>query len=212
MKKIYHIICEGKSEVSYIERLNRFFDNNDINCSFKTYNLRGVVPVKDKSEKSSYTKILNIYRNEVLFSKEKGELVILWLDDDMFIEKTLNKDRLRSQFSKECGNNQIIFCYNYENFEDFLVMHLEEDVFLSYYRECDAKQHFKKPLRANEYSIIMEQYAFKNYNKGKLPDNFIIDENSLKNASERNNNNNYKCSCDLLRIIMKEISKINQMS
>jgi hypothetical protein len=79
-------------------------------------------------------------------------------------------------------------------------MHLEEREFLKHYGDCNDIGHFEKPLVQREYGKLMKN-NFREYKKGSLPDWFKVNEEALKLAIKRYFNKEYKCNCELLKLI-----------
>jgi hypothetical protein len=201
VKRIYYVICEGNSEENYIRELNKFFRENSVNCSFEPYNLKGIIPKTFSKIKEIYGKVLNEKIN-------RSEEIIFWIDDDVFKREELNKQKIRECFNRLQGGNRVRFCYNYENFEDWLAMHLEEEAFLSYYDECNQRGHFEKPMSKKEYEpLIKKVMSF--YEKSKLPNEFELNKNTLETALARNFSKKYKSKCDLAEIIGKILKEKN---
>jgi hypothetical protein len=188
MKEVFYVVFEGNSERGYIEKLNRFLEENDIPCYFKApseLSLNGVISLKS---------IIKGYRGAKL--KAKKEKIIIWIDNDLFERGKLNKEELR----KKVNDSSVLFYFIYQNFEDFFAMHLENSEFLEHYNDCNAIRHFEKPLIWKEYRKIIEN-NIKGYKKGSLPDWFEIDKDVLKLAIERHFCGKYKCKCELLELI-----------
>jgi hypothetical protein len=201
VKRIYYIICEGSSEENYIIKLNKFFRENSINCSFEPYNPKGIIP-------ETFSKIKKIYEKVSSEKIRRNAETIFWIDDDMFRRGEISRQKIRDCFERLQDGNKVKHYYNYENFEDWLAMHLEEKLFLSYYDECNQRGHFEKPMYKKEYEPLIKKFI-PFYEKSKLPCEIELNKDTLKTALTRNFDKKYKSKCDLAEIIGKVLEENN---
>lgn len=202
-KEIIYILCEGNSETNYITRLNKFLDNEGYNFTFQSENLHGSLLSKTDTEKSAYNKITNKFKN--LLSKSKKGLFVIWLDDDVFKRQQLKKDILENLLKNfNSIHKKIKIIYSYENFEDFLSMHLEQELFEQWERICLEQNHFETPMISTVYEPLIRT-IIKGYSKEKLPSEIHIDVDTIKILKERQNNKNFHAKCDLINFIVDKL-------
>jgi hypothetical protein len=207
-KKIYYILCEGNSEVNYITKLNKFLDQENYNFTFCSENLYGCFPSKKDNEKSAYRRIIRIFEEKLIVKTSKG-LFLIWLDNDIFKRQGgLKKQILEQKFSKfRTIHKKIEIIYSYENFEDFLSMHLDQKKFEKWESICSESNHFENPMIASIYEEKM-QTIISNYSKEKLPSEIQINRETMLVLKERQNDKNFHAKCDLISFLLKEMKDI----
>lgn len=151
---IYHIICEGSSEEAYLKEFNRYLREKGLNTYLKSYNLRGVTCYKD---------IVKKYRDACKENKYTQDHIFIWLDNDVFQRGKFSKEILQKKLKRFSGIK-----YNYHNFEDFLVMHLPDEIICLWNRICQENNHFNNPLKGEEVEELIKE-IFPGYKKGHLP-------------------------------------------
>ncbi len=177
-----HIICEGKSEYAYIQELLRYVRDNELNVKFtlRPYNAGG----------GDYNSLIEEY-NKQKHTRKNDKDFIIWCDDDIYVRNDMgNKDSYDSK-----GNDIPNFLFNTHNFEDFLIMHLEEDILNKWIAACNIAKHFKRPLYAGgkggyeqllaDKEIFYTKASGRQYIKGELPDIFKINSQGLENLFKR---------------------------
>jgi hypothetical protein len=156
LKNRYIIICEGsKSEVAYIQKLNKYFREQNINITL----------IPKAVETGHYTAVIKKYRYE--FKKNKKCNFIIWVDKDIYQrnnQKNLNK------YTKK-PHNVPDFCFNIFNFEDFLILHYPKDSVLQHQKRCEHENHFENPLDSKKYMPLIKE-VIPGYNKSSLPKKF----------------------------------------
>lgn len=202
-KEIIYILCEGNSETGYITKLNKFLDDNDYNFTFCSENLKGCFPSKTDTGDGAYNRITNKFKN--LLSKSKNGLFVIWLDNDVFKRGQLKKDILEKQLGKFASiHKKVKIIYSYENFEDFLSMHLEQELFERWEKICLEKNHFETPMVSTVYEPLIRT-IIDGYSKEKLPSEIQIDIDTIRILEERQNNKNFHAKCDLINFIINEL-------
>ena len=208
IKKIYYILVEGHTEENYIQRLNSFLRENEYDFIFESANLDGCFPKKSEliNGEKTYSRIKN-KASELAKKYKKGGKLIILLDDDIFKRKQLNKSILEKEIKTlNSKNKNFIFCYSYENFEDFLIMHLDDDKFQEWHNVCIKNNHFTNPMTANIYEEEIKNNIIKDYNKRMLPSEIEINKNTLLKLKNRQENKNYLIKCDFINFLIKEIN------
>lgn len=130
------------------------------------------------------------------------------MDDDIFKRGEFDKKILEKNMSKlNTISRRIIFIYSYENFEDFLSMHLEQDRFEKWDNICVENNHFENPMIASIYEEKM-QTIISHYSKEKLPSEIQINKEILLLLKERQEDKNFHAKCDLISFLLKEMKDI----
>ena len=133
---------------------------------------------------------------------------MIWLDDDKFKRGELKKDILEKQLGKFASIHKTVkIIYSYENFEDFLSMHLEQKLFEQWERICLEQNHFETPMISTVYEPLIRT-IIKGYSKEKLPSEIHIDIDTIKILKERQNNKNFHAKCDLINFIVDKLKII----
>lgn len=190
--KIYHIICEGSSEEAYLKELNKYLREVGCDMFFNYYNLYGI---------AEYKKIKKKYR-EAEKNKKKTDEIFIWLDNDVFKRNKLSKHELQ-QVLKFQGIK-----YNYQNLEDFLVMHLSDKQVDSWHSICHKENHFDNPMNKTTVAKLIQQ-IFPGYTKGFLPQEIQINENSLKKLYENQKKLSIKFKSDFVEVINQLLKNEN---
>ena len=166
----YLIICEGASEVAYVQELNRFLSENG--CAL-------TLGVKD-AQGGSFKKIRLLCRSLHI---RMGNVFVMVDRDIYFDEASAN----RKQYEKEMDKLPK-FLFQYYNFEDFLLMHCSPEIVLKWRDRVKDKGHFVTPLSAREYEPIFSEFIheytdelkfMQEWQKGDMP--FEITKERLMN-------------------------------
>lgn len=158
----YHIVCEGDSEVFYLEKLGQFLHSKGIHLetSIKPYS-----PKKTKN-KCVLTDPLHLLEYAKRLKKDKDEfqhpdVMCVLLDEDVFIRGKYNKN----DFIQQCSLCGVTPLFQKNNFEDFLICHLDSSKI-----ECwkAIVSGYDAPMTDKE---IMDRIVniIPNYKKGSIP-------------------------------------------
>lgn len=196
--KIYHIVCEGSSEVAYLNELNKYMRAFGLGENFhiKTYNLNGVFP----DGISSYKHVKKEY-DKAVKNKERADEIFVWLDNDVFKRGELLKSKLQKKLNGFSGIK-----YNYENFEDFLVIHLPDKQVQDWHKICVDNNHFDIPMIGRNVRKLIKSIIF-DYSKGSLSQKIQINDESLTRLYENQKNSALKFGSDFIDVI-KQLVKI----
>ena len=195
----YHVVCEGGSEVFYINKLAQFLTNNGIHPE-KT--LRAHSPLVSRNNctltdpRHLLKRAMDIRRDKSIFLPS-DEIYIL-LDADVFERGDCDKNK----FIIECSDKSIFPLFQRNNFEDFLICHLGEeeltrwiDIVASYPRVMTGKE-----VMAEIVKIIP------NYRKGSIPRdifNTVFSITSIQRAISNLTNSRVPFSSDFVRLLRK---------
>lgn len=192
LNKTIIVICEGPSEESYLQELNRVFREENIPIVF----------VPRASCGGNYKNVENKYKKEKR-NNSKTEIII-WQDKDIYIRN--EKDNNTNYIKKPQGIPDFLF--NINNFEDMLVLHLDDSMIKTWEIECVQKNHFNTPMTKNVYEPIFIEKIIPDYKKGDFPfDNFNLD--MLNTALRNNKSNKFKFKSAFLDFLENKILEIN---
>lgn len=187
--KTYVILCEGSSEFAYIQILNRILNDNSINKSL----VAAVIGT------GHFSDVEQVYKKQ--YKKNKKLEKHIWVDEDIY--KRNDKYNGTKYSNKDAAIPNFLF--NKYNFEDFLVMHLDDDTIDYWEQTLNIKGHFSIPLKAKEYIPLIKEKIkiFNNYEKGVLPFDITLD--NIKQAYSIHQNPNIKFKSDFLDFINEYI-------
>ena len=195
MNRIIIVVCEGNSEYAYLQELNRFLRENEIPLRFI-----GVV-----SEGGDFSKVNSCFRN--CRKGNKNNPIVVWVDNDIY-----------KRNDRKCGDHYATkpqgipnFKFNYENFEDFLVMHLPDDRVSTWQTICSNAGHFTNPLHSAQYLPLLSA-IFPSYRKGTLPESLGVNNTTLALMSCHNNDASIKFHSDFAKFMIEEIERARESS
>jgi len=172
MQKLYSqtiIICEGHSEVAYIQQLNRLLRESGVQ----------VILHPKRVGTGLYSSVMKKYRAE---KKQNPRTEIrVWVDYDLYARNDRN---CMVNYNKT--KDKIPFMFNVQNFEDFLALHLDDEKLRNWLGICKANDHFNVPMHSDVYVPFVQQHLFSNYKKGDLP--FELTLEMVKNLFRHHTN------------------------
>lgn len=138
------VFCEGKTEINYLESLNRFLEENDIyELKFTGKYLEGV---KTKNYKSHLEKRYKPHKLK-MFDK-----VYMWIDFDIFKRENINEEDIKKNIKEiKFNKKSVIPLFNKMNGEDFIMLHNNDDNLKKWINICNRKNHFENPMIKNQY-------------------------------------------------------------
>lgn len=143
------VICEGESEYSYIQNINRILHyKSSYGALFK--------PVAVNT--GYFNEVKKRYSSE--FKNNPKSSIIIWVDFDLY--KRNDKDCMKS-YKKKQGTPDFLF--SYMNFEDFLILHENENTVSKWIKL--RGDHFEEPMHSDEY-LSKFKLIKPNYKKGEL--------------------------------------------
>ena len=144
------VICEGASEVNYIQHLNRILCSAEGRSVFVPRDANGGAPKK----------ILSLLRREQ--KHNRGMTKWIFLDEDIYCRDP----NLKLALQQKQGNALIHF--NRMNFEDVVMLHEPYPRLMEWVQLCRQLRHFTSPLSEEEYLLHFKKF-FPNYHKRELP-------------------------------------------
>ncbi len=182
-QKPYIILCEGSSEYAYIQILNRIL--NDKNISFVA---KGIGT-------GHFSDVEKAYKKQCKENKKLEK--VIWVDKDIY------KRNEQSNQMKYLSKKQSIpdFLFTTYNFEDFLAMHLDDNISDNWHQILNKQNHFNMPLKSDKYIPLIKEniYIFNNYEKGNIPFKITIDH--IKQAYKIHQKSTINFKCDFLEFI-----------
>ena len=150
------ILCEGESELAYIQELNRLLVKN--NTSYG----RAFIP---KCIGSGY---FNLVKKAYIAERKRNpkDTIFIWVDKDLYVR---NDKNCLDEYKKR-PNSLPEFFFSIMNFEDFIVLHCQDEIVSQWIDFCTQKRHFSSPMHASEYEPFIKK-MFPDYQKGELPFN-----------------------------------------
>ncbi len=186
--KTYIILCEGSSEYAYIQILNRILNEHNISIVLNPVLLRNghFATVKNKVEEYTH--------------KDRKNLKV-WVDKDIYTRNEQNNQM------KYLRKKQSIpdFLFTTYNFEDFFIMHLDDNIIIQWEQKLIKRNHFNMPLISDEYIALLKNSItlFKKYQKGVIPCDITLD--NIKQAYKTHQATNIKFKSDLLDFIHENV-------
>ena len=172
------IICEGKSELVYIQAISSIF----IKIGY-------IFQPKLANGSNNLVRIYNKIRKD-----NRNSRIEILCDEDVFFRGV-----------KKCKTLERALT-NYLNFEDFCVLHLQKDLVLEWQEICEEHRHFDSPMTAELYEKSI-QSIFPGYKKGILPFENEIDVDMLQQLFENNDDISIKIKskfASFLKELMRE--------
>jgi hypothetical protein len=120
------IVCEGNSELAYIQELNRLMREMELNAVFR--------PISVGT--GFYTAVQTKYR-EVKRANPRAEIYI-WVDSDIYERN--ERDCNTAYNHRPAGVP--VFLFSQKNFEDFLATHLSSEKLQQWLEVCRQNGHF----------------------------------------------------------------------
>ncbi len=195
MNKIILVVCEGNSERAYLQELNRFLRESEIPLVFNV----------EVSAGGDYRLVDLCFRR-----CRKGNRtmdIVVWVDDDIYKR---NDKGNRDNYARR-PKGIPAFKFNYENFEDFLVVHLPDDRVESWQEICNHERHFTSPMHANEYvPLLLKNSILPGYKKWTFSECLVIDQGSLDNLERHNTDAAISFNSDFATFIIEAIEKAKQ--
>lgn len=188
--RIYILVCEGESEVAYIQELNRLFRELEIKVALKP------VPVGT----GFYGKVVATYKKT---RKNNPRTPIhIWVDWDIYARN--DRDCWTSYSRKPSGIPD--FCFFRQNFEDFLATHLTETELIRWLEVCHQAGHLRLPLHSEEYLPLFKSNLFPSYSKGNLP--FELTEGKIRQMLENQSKQEMPLSSEVAEFISEIVNQL----
>ena len=158
------VICEGRSELRYLQRLRNFLDQQR----------RGLLPfvliprVAGSGFFDVLCKALKAAQKDITSHYYRFGI---WTDYDIY-RRDENKCMTLYRERRAQPSAFPTIRFSYHNFEDFLMLHCPEDHVQQWRGVLAQTLHVTNPLNRKEH-LARFQAVFPNYRKGSLPPDFI---------------------------------------
>lgn len=183
---VIYVACEGKSEKAYITALNRFFREHGIPCIINA----------ECADSGRYKALAEARRR---LSKRERKLAHLWMwaDRDIYErgDEALPPDAPGVLFSTF-------------NFEDFLILHLPDDIVSRWTDICAQSGHLHKPLHSKDYESHFREF-FPEYRKGELPPELTpLTDECLRSALRHSLDSHIPFKCEFIEALAELIRSV----
>lgn len=179
MNKTAYIVCEGASEYAYIQSVNRILKAGNVNIN--------IIP--KSVDTGHYKNVVKKYK-EIRNSNKKTDIKI-WVDKDIYKRNDKNNGNYYGNKQKNIPD----FLFSIYNFEDFLVLHLEDNIVQQWINILTEKKHFNNPLKSESYLPLIKQHIniFHNYDKKEIPFDLTLEKIKLAYKHHKDPNIPIKC-------------------
>ncbi len=168
--KQYIVICEGRSEYVYLERLQSFLDNQSESWDVP---LKFLPKITCENGGGDYKHVVSGYNGQ--YKKNKRGRIEIWVDYDIYLRN--DRNNLSNYSDKAPGIPD--FKFSFHNYEDFLVLHMENHLIQNWLTLVKPTGHFVTPLHSKEYEPLFEN-IIPGYRKGDLSPDFISKDSLLR--------------------------------
>lgn len=197
----FYIVCEGKSEMAYLQLLNRFLSDWEIPLNF-CFVLAG------KNEESGGGQVSLLKQGWHKLQKNFGKAInrrtrhrcFIWADRDLYIR---DDHGCRDAYERERDNLPHIL-FNGQNFEDFFSLHLPLEKAHEWCVTCNGLGHFTFPLHSSRYKPLFVKLV-PGYKKSSLSDEFDIKE-GLRNLRKNTASSRILQTSDFARFLLEELA------
>ena len=191
--RTYIIVNEGSSERAYIQQLRSFLSTKmPLGDDFRP-RLDLIPKVTNNGDGGGqFSLVQQAYRK--CRRADKHTQVMIWVDVDIYVR---NEGAVEERNAKGYANKGELpdFLFSVMNFEDFLALHFDDDIFETWYQTFSQAGHFKVPFHGSQHMPIFvkvwEEHARRNdckpYSKADLPTGFVSKHslhNLIRHASD----------------------------
>lgn len=159
--RVYLVICEGDSEVAYVQELNRFLNEQGKFIVFQAVNAGG----------GGFTTIRQCCRDRK--TRKNGRTFVI-VDKDIYVR---NDNGAGENYEKE---KDVLppFLFQTWNFEDFLLMHFPRDLVVEWRELSAINGHLTNPKHSVDYAPMYAEFCSRYadqlqydlpYEKGDMP-------------------------------------------
>lgn len=185
------LLCEGPSEYAYIQELNRYLRENEYNFKF--------IP---KPIGTGFYSEVQKKRKEVRKDNPRTPIKII-LDDDIYVRNEGSREQDNSTKFAESGFKDE-FMFNAHNFEDFLMLHYDDETLNQWLAKCTETNHENIPMHSEQYMPLIKG-MFPNYEKGELLFS-PINQEKLDNLFRHNEDNSIFIKSDFATYLKNRLT------
>ena len=147
------IVCEGESEVAYVQELNRLFREMEISSTLH--------PVCVGT--GFFSNVVAVYRT--VRRNNPRTPVLVWVDWDVYAR---NERQCQDAYFRK-GKGIPSFCFSRQNFEDFLATHLSEDKLARWLEVSEATVILRRLFIRNSISRYSRRLSSRSIQKATSP-------------------------------------------
>lgn len=194
-RSIYIVVNEGASERTYLQSLRSFLANR-MPLGDDFWPRLDLIPRVTNGGAGGGAFPLVRKTFHACRQTDRHTPIVIWVDADVYVRNATAEDR-RNAEAYARKRDLPDFCFSVMNFEDFLALHFDDDLFDQWYDTISATGHFCKPLLGDVYAPVFAPiWALQisrlgipvaKYAKGDLPVDFISIEtlgNMMCHASD----------------------------
>jgi len=159
------IVCEGESEWTYLQRLQSFLNQQEVEGGGFEPPLIFVAPARAIAKTGSFGKIVTTFKKTRRENRTRS--VRIWTDFDLYHRDDNNCAAHYAQKPQGIPN----FLFSCHNFEDFYALHWDGTA-LQDWLNFGNRGHFATPLHADGYLPEIKR-IFPGYGKGSLSPDFL---------------------------------------
>lgn len=175
---VYLVICEGDSEIAYVQELNRFLNEQGCRVVLQTVNAGG----------GGFSSVRQCCRDRK--TRRNGRTFVM-ADRDIYFRN----DNGCGEALEQDKDLLPPFLFQSWNFEDFLLMHFPAELVGEWRKLSRINGHLRDPKCANDYRPIYDEFCRNHaevlgydlpYEKGDMPFELSTRhmENLMKNSSD----------------------------
>ena len=194
-RSIYIVVSEGASERTYLQVLRSFLVNRmPLGDDFQP-RLNFIPKVTNGGEGGgSFQQVRKTYL--ACRKSDRRTPIAVWVDVDIYVRNATATERRNAQAYAKKGSLPE-FLFSVMNFEDFLALHFDEDLFEKWYAVFKGAGHFERPLNGVDYAPLfapiwsaqVTRFGVSDvmYTKGDLPVDFVSHEtlyNLMRHVSD----------------------------
>ncbi len=181
-QEVHIIICEGSSEVAYLQELNKLLREKEI----------PLVYIHKSCDGGQYSKVVRAYKKA---KKDNPRTSIhICIDFDTYLRNDTNNWTSYQNKPKSIPE----FLFTTMNFEDFISLHLEKELSDTWDHLCASNNHFSSPMHASIYTPLFAKNIIPGYKKGEFPFTLTTSHLSLLFKNLTNAENHFPCGFGLL--------------
>lgn len=183
-RTLYIVVSEGTSERTYLQALRSFLSNRmPLGDDFQP-RLNFIPKVTNGGEGGgSFPLVRKAYL--ACRKSDRRTPIAVWVDVDIYVRNATATERRNAQAYAQKGSLPDFF-FSVMNFEDFLALHFDDDLFKQWYKVFKEAGHFDKPLNGADYTPLFAPIwsaqatrigtSDTTYSKGDLPVDFVSQE------------------------------------
>lgn len=205
------ILCEGKTEVNFINTVKKFLREEDLeNEILLIPKLLGENKIKKVKKSKIIDPLLSKVVEEITNLNGEFSFLYIWLDFDIFKRKNKSDKHWKKIVSSNIAiprklklpeNEKPKLLLNYMNGEDFVVLMYSKLEISKWEKFCRARKHFDIPMTNNNYMSYFKKNIIKGYCKGDIPK--IERINQVRKLIKNINDTSIPFASDIVEVLMK---------